>query len=222
MSQVARQSEVVDPATFAATVAAAVEQILAARVQQAATTTPPHFAISPAFSQPNVLDYSSGIGAKIFTKATEALTTPFNIRNPNVKLLLHKLQVRSESFGWNDLFTINVLNSNSTRTAFDLLSTHGQCSMQHAACSMQHVQEESSRYLNEATRKIQNNYPLFVCLTNTVNEHTSCILANNMNIYTQSGTPCGITYLKLLIQKSEIDTRATASHIQCRLTQFDT
>jgi len=165
MSRVARPPEVIDPATFAAAVTAAVEQILAARVQQAATTTPPHFAISPALAQPNVLDYSSGIGAKIFTKATEALATPFNIRNPNIKLLLHELQVRSESFGWNDLFTINVLNNDGTRTTFDLLTTHGQC-------SMQHVQEESLRYLNEASRKRQNYYQLFVCLTNTVDEHT--------------------------------------------------
>jgi hypothetical protein len=36
-----------------------------------------------------------------------------------------------------------------------------------------------------------------------------------------SGQPCGVTYLKLLIQKVEVDTRATASHIHRLLTQLD-
>jgi hypothetical protein len=87
---------------------------------------------------------------------------------------------------------------------------------------MQHIQEESSRYLNKATRKRQNKYQLFVCLTNIVDEHSRRLLANDKDIYTQSGTPCGITYLKLLIQIAEIDIRATASHIRCCLTQLDT
>jgi hypothetical protein len=36
-----------------------------------------------------------------------------------------------------------------------------------------------------------------------------------------SGQPCGVTYLKLLIQKVEVDTRATASHIHRLLIQLD-
>jgi hypothetical protein len=47
------------------------------------------------------------------------------------------------------------------------------------------------------------------------------ILANEEAIYTLNGPPCRITYLKLLIQKAEIDTRTTASYIKRNLTQWD-
>jgi hypothetical protein len=99
------------------------------------------------------------MGAKIFTKGSEDLATPFNTCNPNAKLLLYKSQVRSEGFEWNDLFTQ------------ELLLTFCQLT-DNAACSKQHFQEESSRYLKKATRKRQNNYQFFVCLTNTVDKHT--------------------------------------------------
>jgi hypothetical protein len=105
---------------------------------------------------------------------------------------------------WND----------GTRNTFNLLITHG-------SCSMQHVQEEIAKYLHDATRKRQNSYQLFVYLTSTVDEHTRNMLVNDQYIYTHAGTPCRITYLKLIIQKAELDTRATASYIRSQPTKLD-
>ena len=215
MSRVTRPSEGINPATFANAVATAVEQILTARGFSGNPSNNVQFAISPALAQPNVLDYSSGTGAKIFSKATEALKTQFSIKTPNMKLLLNELQVRSESFGWNNLFDIRIDDEDGNTVTKNLLTTHGQC-------SIQNIQRECSQYINTSTRKRQNNYQLFVCLTNTVDEHTKRILANEMHIYSSFGPPCGVTYLKLLMQKAEVDTRATASHIRRLLTQLDT
>ena len=214
MARTARPTEGIDPATFATAVAAAVDQILAARTRPTANVTDTHFAISPALAQPNGLDYSSATGAKIFTKATEPLKTCFNIKSPNIRILLNEIQTRSESFGWNALFNINISNDGDLPVIRNLLTTHGQC-------NINSIQRESTSYMNTMTRKRQNNYQLFVCLTNSVDDHTKRILANEEQTYMSTGHPCGVTYFKMLIQKAEVDTRATASHIRRLLTQLD-
>ena len=50
---------------------------------------------------------------------------------------------------------------------------------------------------------------------------TNRTLANEERVYTLSGQPCGVTYLKLLNKKVKVDTRATTSHIGRLLTKLD-
>jgi hypothetical protein len=90
----------------------------------------------------------------------------------------------------------------------------------HGKSSTQQVQRESARYMNSMTRKRQNNYQLFVCHIISVDDHTKRVLVYKESNYTSSGIPCGLTCHKL-IQKSEVNTIATASHICRLLTQLD-
>jgi hypothetical protein len=87
-------------------------------------------------------------------------------------------------------------------------------------CTLQDVQSDTESNLNTNSRMRQNNYQLYVCLTNSINNKTKRILANKEQGNSYSGQPCGVTYLKLLIQKVKVD-RATASHIQRLFTQLD-
>jgi hypothetical protein len=84
---------------FANTVVTAMEQILVARGYSQTTGDNVPFAISTALAQPDILDYSLGIGEKVFSKATEPLKTVFSDKNANIQVFLNELQVRSESFG---------------------------------------------------------------------------------------------------------------------------
>jgi hypothetical protein len=108
MSSTSRPTEGIESETFAAVVAAAVDQILAARTPSTTSITDTYFSISPALAQPNLLDYSSATGAKICTKATEPLITCFNLKSPNIRIPLNEIQTRSKRFGYNELFSINV------------------------------------------------------------------------------------------------------------------
>jgi hypothetical protein len=212
MSRTSRPVEGIPAETFAAAVTAAVSQILAAREIQASGNT--RFAISPALAQTDVLDYTTGLGAKIFSKATESLPTTFNVIKPNIRILLNELQMRSETYGWKDIMNIDISMPHQMLSPISLLHTHGQC-------SLTQVQEDSAKYINSDSRKRQNNYQLFVCLNNSVDDQTKRLLANEESLYTTNGPPCGVTYLKLLLQKAEVDTRATASYIRRNLTQLD-
>jgi hypothetical protein len=108
MSHATKPSEGIDSMSFANAVAIAVEQIITAQGSPSSTQNDNiRFSISSALDQSDILNYLYGIGAKIFSKTTEPLKTIFSVKNPDIRILLRKLQVRSESFGWNPLFQIN-------------------------------------------------------------------------------------------------------------------
>jgi hypothetical protein len=214
MSLTVRPTEGIDPNMFANAFATTVEQILAAQGFSQSRYDNPYFAISPSLDEPNILDYSTGTGAKIFSKATEPLKTCFNIKSPNIRTLLNEIQVRSESFGLNGLFQINTSNNQENPKFQNLLTTHEMC-------STQQVQLENAGYMNTLTRKRHNNYQLFVCLTNSVDNHTKRMLVHEEPTYTSNCHSCSVIYLKLLIQKAKVNTRAAASHICRLLTQLD-
>jgi len=204
----------IDPTIFANAVAASVEQILAARAAQPVQDRTLN-AISPALAQPDILDYSTGHGAKIFSKATEPLPTQFSVTNPNIRVFLSEIQVRSESFGWHDLLNVNIADEDQAEVIKSMTHEHGQC-------NLEQVHRESTRYINSNTRKRQNNYQLFVCINQSIDDNTKRVLATEESKYHVNGHPCGISYLKLLLQKAEVDTRATASYIRRNLTQLHT
>jgi hypothetical protein len=99
MSQAARSSKGIEPTTFTNAVATVVERILVACRYAQSRIENIQFAISPTLAQPDIIDYSSVNSAKVFTKAREPLKTTFNVKKPNVRLLLSELQVQSENFG---------------------------------------------------------------------------------------------------------------------------
>jgi hypothetical protein len=208
MSRANRPNDGPDPLNFANAVAAAVERILAAR--EGNPKAP--FAISPALAQPDVLDYSSSFGAKVFSGATEPLATTFSIEKPNIRVLINELQVRAETFGWNSLLNINTMSNDQPPEYKSLIQEHGQC-------TLSQVQRDSARYMHTDTRKRQNNYQLFVCLTNSIDDNTKRLLACEEKVYCANGHPCGVTYLKLLLQKAEVDTRGQAQYCQIQPTR---
>jgi hypothetical protein len=79
-------------------VAMAIEQILTTQRVPPTRNNNVQFAISHALAQPYILDYSSGIGAKTFSKATWPLKSTFSVKNPNILIFLSEFQIRSESF----------------------------------------------------------------------------------------------------------------------------
>jgi phenylpyruvate tautomerase PptA (4-oxalocrotonate tautomerase family) len=80
-----------------AAVTAAVTQVLATREPK--TTVNISFVVSPVLAQTDILDSTSCIGAKIFSKATESLQTTFQVDKPNMRILINELQMRSETYG---------------------------------------------------------------------------------------------------------------------------
>ena len=86
-----------------------VEQALQAQanVLQLAAAGP--FATTLALArQAGVLDYTCKADAAIFTKATKALDTSFNVDKPNSRVFMVELAQRAHHYGWNDILTVAV------------------------------------------------------------------------------------------------------------------
>ena len=54
----------------------------------------------------------------------------------------------------------------------------------------------------------------------SVDDYTKRMLAIELVTYKSYGHPCGATYLKSLIQKADVGTKATAAHIRRNLNQL--
>lgn len=206
---------------IAAAVVAGIQGILPAlqQQQQQQPPAPPavQFAVSPARAQQAVLDYNTAAGAKIFSKATEALPTTFSLRDPNIRVLISELQTNTTTFGWDEIMHINVAGPAVANPDLrNILLAHGRI-------TLEQCNEHCATYINTQVRNTQNNYQLYVCLTRTVDDETKQIMANESSKFTigTPETPCGISYLKLLLSKAEVDTRATSAQVRRNLTRLD-
>ncbi|KAI2494632.1 hypothetical protein MHU86_19910 [Fragilaria crotonensis] len=86
----------------------------------------PHFALAPAFANPDVLNYSEQAAAKLFKSGTEALSIKFDCKSDNLQLFLDQTRDRSIVFDWLNILSIpiqgNVANSK------DLIESYGEIS----------------------------------------------------------------------------------------------
>ena len=168
------------PYQLAAIVAAAVQLALQAhaQVQQPPAASPGLFARAPDLANQNQqLDYSTTATCKIFNNATSALPNEFNHHMPNICILLDELGTRAGIFGWQDVLNIQVPQpSGSSTRGYSLLTSHGQV-------MLEQVWDYAATYLTKSTRQAQNNYQLYVCLTNSINAETKKVLANEQDKY---------------------------------------
>jgi hypothetical protein len=101
----------------------AVEQIMTA------CRIPPTRNDNLQFALPPLLATPLGLVHKISQKQLEPLKTVISVKNPNICILLNKLQVTSESFGWNPLLQISISQEIYNTNVQNLLSTHRKCTI---------------------------------------------------------------------------------------------
>ena len=204
-----------DEATRAAIAAAVTAALTAAGLGPTAPPAATTFALTPASVNQNVINMSTTHGAKLYKAATEPLKTTFSLDKPNVRVLLEELHIRASASGWDNIFLINIAETGEPANVKDLLTQHGQI-------PISKIQIATRAYLNQEVRDRQSNYQLYICLTATVDTETTKTMSNDKSAFIVTptgGTPtnCGVSYLKTLLSKAKVDTRATTSHIRTSL-----
>ena len=185
--------------------------------QQPPQNQPAPFARSPALAHQNVINYSTSAGAKLYMTATEQLPMMFTLAEPNIRVLLNELKTCATEYGWEEMLTINT-GDQAHPINHQLLEDHGRI-------TQAEVMAHTLTYINQPMRLAQNNYQLYLCLTKSVDAEMKKRMANESEVYTahvqQVAYFCGVSYLKLLLSKAEVDTQATASHIHRNLAHLD-
>jgi len=76
-------------------------------------------------------------------------------------------------------------------------------------------------YAATETRDAQNDIQIYACLINSLTELGKSRVYVDSIRYTVNGQPNGLLLLKVIVQKSHIDTRATVTVIRTRLSSLD-
>ena len=224
---------VADALTQLAAIQQQMQQVLTA--QQAAP--PAAAAVAPPAAVPAVvnngrspatnatLDYATVTHIKLFHKATEALPTPFSLSKPNIRVLMTELKERTQSYGWDTTVAVDVNANTVVDAAGNHVTDYRNMLNVHGTITVGQIQRNTNRYIDANGRETQNNYQIFKCLSATVDEATKTRMAMDTEQYmygANNDVPCGISYLKILLSKAQVDTRATTNHIRNSLRSLDT
>ena len=134
--------------------------------------------------------------------ATEQLPTMFTLAEPNIRVLLNELKTRATKYGWEEMLTIN--------TGDQVHPINHQLLEDHGRITQVEVMAHTLTYINQPMRLAQNNYQLYLCLTKLVDAEMKKRIVNESKVYTahvqQVTYFCGVSYLKLLLSKAEVNT----------------
>ena len=180
------------------------------------------FALAPGLLPNNAgfIDYSTREGQKLYETATAPLWTDkkFDGSSGDLSMLKAKLMDRALTSGWiaagQDIInipedmadpdeTLNIINQS---TLVDRESI---------------TEWADDGIINEQTRKAQNNFLMFVCLENSIDDKLRQRLLMHEDEYTRINTKIAALFYKLIISKCALDTKATVASIRSKLAKLE-
>lgn len=115
----------------------------------------PHFALAPAFANPDVLNYSDQSAAKLFKSGTEPLSIKFDCKPDNLQLFLDQARDKSIVFDWLNILSIPI--GGDVAATKDLIESYGEI-------SYEDVKAHAVIYMNEDSREAQDSFMFYHCL----------------------------------------------------------
>ena len=163
----------------------------------------------------SILDYSTKEGRTKFKHATSELSdVKFDGKSGGINSFHEKLLRRARECGWiqgnGDIVTVNGVNS---------ISHYGRV-------TTEDIKAEAELYVDNSSRKTQNNEQMYRCIMNSLTEECSNRIINRPSEYTiQVGGTAFVSAIllhKALMQRAIVDTRSTSSNFRTNLSSLDT
>ena len=177
---------------------------------QAAT----HFALAPAFANPDVLNYSDQSAAKLFKSGTDPLSIKFDCKPDNLQLFLDQARDKVIVFDWLNILSIPI--GGDVAATKDLIESYGEI-------SYGDVKAHALNYMNEDSREAQDSFMLYHCLMNSLTDAAQKQVRTRGNVFPFmfGGKGSGPVLLKVIIMVSHVDTRATITSVRTKLSSLD-
>jgi hypothetical protein len=174
----------------------------------------PHFALAPAFANPDVLNYSDQSAAKLFKSGTDPLSIKFDCKPDNLQLFLDQARDKAIVFDWLNILGIPI--GGDVAATKDLIESYGEI-------SYQDVKAHALSYMNEDSREAQDSFMLYHCLMNSLTDaaQKQVRTRGNMFPFMFGGKGSGPVLLKVIIMVSHVDTRATITSVRTKLSSLD-
>ena len=170
------------------------------------------FALTPALSTKETLDYKGMVDSKIYKNGSAKLSVEIDGTPENLNLVLDAIEEKAVSTGWLDtVLKIHLENGEH----MDLLTQYGQL-------TMEQVKHHVGTYIDKNVRAAQDSMMMYSCLSNSMTQEArKKILLYKNEYYFNDRIPSGALLLKVLIRESYVDTNATIKFVRENLSSLD-
>lgn len=171
----------------------------------------PVFALYPSeLNNNNFLDYSKDADRKLFKAAINGMDTKFELQASDLQVFLSKVAMHAQIYNFKDILTIGGKN---------LIENYGDIKMADIATA-------AAAYVAQQNRNAQNSVMLYHYLVDSLSEAAKSEIMATPEAYTvtvgNTNYECvGATFLKAIIQKAYVDTKATVTSIRHALARLD-
>jgi hypothetical protein len=204
---------VIPPAAVAALVAAAANPVVAAGN--------PNFSKSPGIRRANDdLDMTVEADQKFYKEATSSFTKKnelFDLTSARLMPYLERLSERCSEYGWNEPITgITYIPEDpldAASEADNLLTNYGQI-------SLERIRAFEETYLHLPVRAANDSDMLYKCQIKSLTEVAISKLRLVKHLFYVNGEPSGNLLLRVIIQKSSLDSNASTSIIRNKLAKL--
>lgn len=169
------------------------------------------FALMPGAADNNVLNFNKSEAIKLFHKAIQPLDPKFTLAEENLRTFMEQVRERARIYNWDALLTVPV----DATTSYHLITHYGMISAE--ACSTYAADHVGAAF---ETRKTQDSMMLYQFLLNSLTDAAKLTMLSNKDQYYVGTTPSGVCFLKAIIGRSSINTKAKVSMIRKRIARL--
>jgi hypothetical protein len=179
------------------------------------TPMPVTFARAPGRVDRNIIDYKTKGGEALYKRATMSLyedgEPKFSLKDEDMLSFLDLVSMRAKNFGW-DVFSITTTAPGSTPSITkNLLTEYGETSLEQVR-----AKDEAMAVINDRTT--QEDDQLFTCLMSFLTKAARNSVDLRRDDFMVGTEHSGILLFKVILAKSQVDTKATIALLVGKLT----
>lgn len=192
--------------------AAATEGAAAGTVATIPPATPT-FSLHPKGATAGVLDYSDPAHVKIYKAATAQLEPKFGLEQESLRLFIESFKNCATVSNWTTTLNIDC-TKNGIATQLYLPDSYGEL-------TYDKIKEYTNAYRGGAqSGNAQNSAQIMECLTNTLMKTAKQQIALMSQRYNSNNEADGLLFFKVIVKLTIVDTRATTTTMQNKLTML--
>jgi hypothetical protein len=171
--------------------------------------------LTPALATQDVIDMTSSTGIKLYKSIVSPLETKFDGAPTKMMTFLDDVQEKANNCGWNQhLLSVNDGDPTNPQVRNLLVS--------HRMLSIEAIRAHATAYIGTATRLAQDSRMMYEFLRDSLTDGARASLATETAKYTITGTADGPLYLKTMLIKFYVETKATNYHLRQQLQRLPT
>jgi hypothetical protein len=170
---------------------------------------PAPFALLPGAAYNAPLDFSKSNELKIFRSATLGMTDKLVLKEQQLRVFLSNLKEHIRIYAWDAIVTI----PDDAAVNRNLITNYGQV-------TIANVRAHAITYITTPTRNAQNSMMLYLYLLNSLTEESKMTMITVHDQYHELGLPSGPMFLKSIIGRASIDSKAKILSLRQEVSQL--